>query len=1057
MIRRAYFLILFFALLLSPKPAQALQTGEAKALLRVFTPTSETLTHFEATGFPVFARLDGDHPSLLTGLSPAEFPVLDKAGLRYTVLDTPLAGQGYYFVTVMPHQATPVWANYGLTLLHDDADQLMRMTPAQAEALAQTGVKLRALTLTPKPLTTARPRAVTFPSVVDPDPTIQTIIDQVTLANIQNYTGGLSGVWPVTIGGSPYTIATRNTNTGTPIQKATQYVGEHLTALGLDVTYHQWSGATYPNVIGELPGQVNPNDIYIIGAHLDDMPSGALAPGADDNGSGSVATLLAADLLTQYNWGCTVRFAFWTGEEQGLLGSDAYAQQAYNAGENILGYLNMDMIAWNTAGSNPDIDLHAKSTLPATVSLAQLYADVVNAYNLDLVPEIITSGTGASDHASFWDYGFTAILAIEDYYGTGDFNPNYHTTADNMANIPDWAYYTDFVKASLATFAHMTNCLIPGDLGAIDGHVTNAEGGAPLANATVTAENPSGQTLPATTDANGYYTRTLVADVYTLTATAYGYLPTTLPDVTVTTNTVTTADLELTAAPTFTVSGYVRETGTEQPLFAQIEVLDTPTPAVWTDPETGYYAITLPLGTYTLQATAEFHHPDQRSINVNQNLTQDFTLAPLACILLVDDDNNAPDVRPYYTNALDALGANYDVFDVGGSAGNGPDLNGLQGYTHVIWFAGDKYGSSAGPNGTDETALSAYLDAGGHLFLSAQDYLYDFGNTTFAQNYLGVGAYTNDTGNSSTTLYGSAGDPVGGGLGPYPPTYPSGFSAFGDTVNPGTGASVAYTSVSGGGNNLNLDKDGGNWKTVFFATSWVPVYNNNAANGEEALGHILDWFGGCEQTPVLTVSPPEISLELETNTTAASPLTLGNAGTGTLAWSLTENPPVLWLTQTPASGGLTSGQTLSVTVAFDTTGMADGTYTTTLQIQSNDPDQPLRTIPVALTVSTPCNNPADLTFTWDPTAPWVGTPITFTAALTTTDPVTLTWDFGDDTLAIGMVVTHTFATSGAFTVTLTASTPCGFATISHPITVSVAPPPTQDWFIYLPIVICGRQ
>ena len=77
-----------------------------------------------------------------------------------------------------------------------------------------------------------------------------------------------------------------------------------------------------------------------------------IIPGADDNASGSVATLLAADILSQYQWGCTLRFAFWTGEEQGLLGSYAYAQQAYQSGENILGYLNLDMIAWNTIGSD---------------------------------------------------------------------------------------------------------------------------------------------------------------------------------------------------------------------------------------------------------------------------------------------------------------------------------------------------------------------------------------------------------------------------------------------------------------------------------------------------------------------------------------------------------------------------------------------------------------------------------------------------------------------------------------------------------------------------------
>ncbi len=93
------------------------------------------------------------------------------------------------------------------------------------------------------------------------------------------------------------------------------YVGQHMEELGLGVEYHQWGGVTYPNVIGEIPGLVNPKNIYIIGAHIDDVQG---APGADDNASGLVATLLAVDILSQHDWGFTLRFAFWTGEELGL-------------------------------------------------------------------------------------------------------------------------------------------------------------------------------------------------------------------------------------------------------------------------------------------------------------------------------------------------------------------------------------------------------------------------------------------------------------------------------------------------------------------------------------------------------------------------------------------------------------------------------------------------------------------------------------------------------------------------------------------------------------------
>ena len=116
--------------------------------------------------------------------------------------------------------------------------------------------------------------------------------------------------------------------------------------------------------------------------------------------------------------------------------------------------------------------------------------------------------------------------------------------------------------------------------------------------------------------------------------------------------------------------------------------------------------------------------------------------------------------------------------DAAGAAGDGPTLDGMMGYQMVIWFSGDKWGSSAGPNAQDEANLAAYLDAGGRLFLLSQDYLYDWGLTPFGQTYLGIGSYTNDSG-GATAKHGVAGDPIGDGLGPYPLTYPAGFSDWG--------------------------------------------------------------------------------------------------------------------------------------------------------------------------------------------------------------------------------------------------------------------------------------
>ena len=74
------------------------------------------------------------------------------------------------------------------------------------------------------------------------------------------------------------------------------------------------------SVIAELPGK-NEDNVVMAGAHLDSVTEG---PGINDNGSGSAALLETALLMANINPENTLRFAWWAGEEQGLLGSADY-------------------------------------------------------------------------------------------------------------------------------------------------------------------------------------------------------------------------------------------------------------------------------------------------------------------------------------------------------------------------------------------------------------------------------------------------------------------------------------------------------------------------------------------------------------------------------------------------------------------------------------------------------------------------------------------------------------------------------------------------------------
>jgi hypothetical protein len=264
---------------------------ERISLVQVSITAPGDLGLFEQTGLPAYTHLEGrEAVYLLAGANPAGLGALAAAGLSVRILDPDLAGATYYLASPAPNRPRPEWGAYGRLLLDDGEQALLRTTPQEAERLSSTGAELRLLTLTPKPLRpTAAPEAI--PAVIQPDPLIQAMIDQVNGDSAYYYDRQLAGEVPVWVDNAWYTISSRYNYSGTPIQKTTRWVGQHMAGLGLDVEYHQWGGATYPNVIGELAGLTNPEDIFIIGGHIADVQG---TKGADANASGSAAPLADA-------------------------------------------------------------------------------------------------------------------------------------------------------------------------------------------------------------------------------------------------------------------------------------------------------------------------------------------------------------------------------------------------------------------------------------------------------------------------------------------------------------------------------------------------------------------------------------------------------------------------------------------------------------------------------------------------------------------------------------------------------------------------------------------
>jgi aminopeptidase S len=185
---------------------------------------------------------------------------------------------------------------------------------------------------------------------------------------------------------------TRRSTTG-GYTASVNYVFNQLSAAGFSVVRQNCtSGCTAgagPNVIADWPGG-DPNNVYMFGAHLDSVTAG---PGMNDNASGSATVLELAKTVAANNPTLTahLRFAFWTDEEQGLNGSQFYANTLPSAERaRIRGYFNFDMVASVNAGYFIN-----RITSSIGQTLAQYYTSI------GVQTEENTEGVGRSDDASF--------------------------------------------------------------------------------------------------------------------------------------------------------------------------------------------------------------------------------------------------------------------------------------------------------------------------------------------------------------------------------------------------------------------------------------------------------------------------------------------------------------------------------------------------------------------------------------------------------------------------------------------------------------------------------
>ena len=410
-------------------------------------------------GLPIYAHImDGrGQEYVLAKTTPAE---LDKSGLKYTILD-PDTRDISYAIALKHNADCKVPVDYCSAIILDDGKHLILRAPdGQKKLIASADLDFNWLPDTPLiliPRSSLKLGARTGSSVTY-DSHIGEMVSAVRQDTLSSLVGGLSGEQPLTVDGEKVTITSRATESGESIKKATRYFGNYLAARNLTVEYPQWTSDDYSgtNVIGTKTGKTKPREIVLVTAHIDTEPAAGRSPGADDDASGVAAVMLIADLTSRQDFDRTIRFATFSGEEQGLLGSDAYARQAAKNDETIVAVYNMDMISWNKNSNVAEIHTRIPSNpgYEGDMEIANVFTNVVSKYDLsgDITPVVLSDGEELSDQASFWEQGYPGIWALED--GNNDFNPHYHSP-DDLHEKMNMKYYTAYVKASTATVAHL--------------------------------------------------------------------------------------------------------------------------------------------------------------------------------------------------------------------------------------------------------------------------------------------------------------------------------------------------------------------------------------------------------------------------------------------------------------------------------------------------------------------------------------------------------------------------------------------------------------------------
>lgn len=188
------------------------------------------------------------------------------------------------------------------------------------------------------------------------------------------------------------------------------------------------------NTVAVKLGTRFPERYIVVCGHRDGVDT---SPAADDNGSGTASTLEIARVLKDVETYCSFLFVTFDAEEDGLIGSEHFADEASADGDTIIWVLNADMIAYYENSNQ------AKLYHGTDQTYSELWQTL--AQSLVGISGELTGSSSGSDHYPFQQAGYPVTFTHEYVFSTV-----YHSSHDSTSYM-NFEYMTRMVKASVAT------------------------------------------------------------------------------------------------------------------------------------------------------------------------------------------------------------------------------------------------------------------------------------------------------------------------------------------------------------------------------------------------------------------------------------------------------------------------------------------------------------------------------------------------------------------------------------------------------------------------------